>query len=74
MLEKVGNFLAICLYRVYKMSLNFPGNTAMVVRSQSVALVMTIMNGMKTFSYIRESEKNRAGSALKSLSSHSLMP
>lgn len=54
------------------MSLNLPGNTAMVVCSQMqrlVALVMTIMNGMKTFCYIRESEKNRAGRALKSSSS-----
>lgn len=56
------------------MSLNLPGNTAMVVRSQPVALVMTIRNGMKTFSYIRESAKNRAGRALKSSCSLSLMP
>lgn len=44
------------------MSLHLPGNTAIVVSSQPVALVITIMNGMKTFSYIRESEKSWKGS------------
>lgn len=56
------------------MPLNLPGNTAMVVRSLSVALVMTITKGMKRFSYIRESEKSRDVRALKSSSSLSLMP
>jgi len=56
------------------MSLNLPGNTAMVVRSQSLALGMTVTNSMKTFSSIREAENNRAGRALKSSSSLPLMP
>lgn len=73
MLEKVGKFLAMSLYFIYKMSLNLPDNIAAVVHSQLVVLVMTIMNAMKTFSYTRESE-NRAGRALKSSSSLALMP
>lgn len=56
------------------MSLNLPGNTAVVARSQPATLARTTMNGMKTFSCIREAENNRAVSALKSSSSLSPMP
>lgn len=54
--ENVGKFLGTSLHLVYSMSLNLLGSPAMVACSQPVALVMSIMSGMKTLENQRKAE------------------